>query len=1110
MAKDEAYLEAERKIEEARRLGARELDLSQKFDAEASEKLTELPDSLWELTFLQSLDLSGNQLASLPESIGHLTALKSLNLSSNLLSSLPETIGRITNLQLLNVSRNSLTRLPEFIGQLKVLRSLKVSANELSVLTDSIGDLSVLEELDLTMNNLTKLPSTIGHLIELEALYLMDNKLMELPISIGNLLKLQTLGLSRNSSLSSLPKSLGNLHQLRQLGLAGNSIDPLPEFLGQLINLRLLGLASSGISSIPHWLRNCTKLKNLHLGTTELIGNWGFHLSPKNKISLLPSWLGELKNLSSLGLDRNQLTDLPPSLGQLQFLAELNLDKNPLNPELAAAYEQGLDAVKAYLRAKAEDGEIILNEAKLILVGEGAVGKTSLLAALRRDPFVEERETTHGIEVDIKSLQVKDPKEGTEITLNGWDFGGQNIYRHTHQLFFTAPAIYLAVWEPRRGPEQCRVSEWIKMIKHRAYDESRPEERPRILVVATHGGPKERLGHIDEQALRDEFGDLIAGFHHVDSRPDEKGVYYGLDDLIKAIGREAAAIPSVGRTVPLSWKKVLEAIRQRSEKTPYLHYKAFEELCKKQNVSSELAATYAIILNELGHLINYRNDESLKDTVILKADYLSKAVSFVLEDKVTKEARGLVQHQRLGTLWNNPDRPEEERYPLPLHPVFLRLMTKFDLSYQVVMAQAEAPPTSLMAQLVPSQRSEGWEQDWSLKDGDLERTQVCRVLDAVTGRTVEAEGLMYRLIVRLHRYSLGRDNYDHSRHWKTGMLLDDGYNGRAFIEEIGGDVYVTVRAAYPERFLHQLCSEVQWLVEHFWKGLDARLYLPCPGVNCKGLLEIDEIMDYKASGASEVRCSVCRKFHRIDPLMATGQSKPALNTALAELRKGQQQILEGQKRGFGEVRTELRTLMSQADEQYANLLAWLSDPAKEGPRLFSFEPVNRSKFNPRSWTSEKFRLTLWCEHAQQPLPLLEGADPKEGVIEVELTRKWFKKAAPVLKVLTGTLSLILPVAASGLKLTMDETAYKAIEDQLDFGQEIIDASLDGGEKTIDWLEGGDETKLDGGIKVRAEGSVLHELHAILKAKDPDFGGLKRVQNKRREFLWVHERFVEKY
>lgn len=41
-------------------------------------------------------------------------------------------------------------------------------------------------------------------------------------------------------------------------------------------------------------------------------------------------------------------------------------------------------------------------------------------------------------------------------------------------------------------------------------------------------------------------------------------------------------------------------------------------------------------------------------------------------------------------------------------------------------------------------------------------------------------------------------------------------------------------------------------------------------------------------------------------------------------------------------------------------------------------------------------------------------------------------------------------------------------------------------------------------------SKKRELHALLNAKDPGFGGLIRVRNKRQEFLWVHERFAGEY
>ena len=132
--------------------------------------------------------------------------------------------------------------------------------------------------------------------------------------------------------------------------------------------------------------------------------------------------------------------------------------------------------------------------------------------------------------------------------------------------------------------------------------------------------------------------------------------------------------------------------------------------------------------------------------------------------------------------------------------------------------------------------------------------------------------------------------------------------------------------------------------------------------------------------------------------------------------------------------------------------------------------------------------------------LNKGSDNEQrGVYELEIKRDWVIKAAPFLKVIAGTLSLVLPVASSTVKLALDDASYKTIEEQLDFGQKCIEATV-----------GGETSDLEHGAGVRAEGSVLRELHALLKEKDPGFGGLVRVQNKRQEFLWVHERYASEY
>jgi hypothetical protein len=203
-------------------------------------------------------------------------------------------------------------------------------------------------------------------------------------------------------------------------------------------------------------------------------------------------------------------------------------------------------------------------------------------------------------------------------------------------------------------------------------------------------------------------------------------------------------------------------------------------------------------------------------------------------------------------------------------------------------------------------------------------------------------------------------------------------------------------------------------------------------------------------------------------------------------------------------------LLSQVDDAFTGLMQTLTDEAKDGPRLFSFQPIDSDSRKPSTWVSRKFRLTLWCEHSRVPLPAWNGEGDTRGVYELELPREWVAQAAPFLKMLTTTLSLVLPVASSATKLLMDNEAYKRIENELDFGQKALDSMLKGGEKAAGWMSRSDAPDMEHGEVIRAQGAILRELHAFLKAKDPTFGGLIRVQNKRQEFLWVHPRFESEY
>lgn len=205
-----------------------------------------------------------------------------------------------------------------------------------------------------------------------------------------------------------------------------------------------------------------------------------------------------------------------------------------------------------------------------------------------------------------------------------------------------------------------------------------------------------------------------------------------------------------------------------------------------------------------------------------------------------------------------------------------------------------------------------------------------------------------------------------------------------------------------------------------------------------------------------------------------------------------------------------QAITSQIDSQFANFMQMFTDEAKDGPRLFSFMPIDPKFFDRPKWISAKFQITLWCEHSRQPLPVLNPAGSKQGIYELDLPREWFVKAAPLLKTMSVTLSLILPVAGSATKFMLDDTTYKGIEEQLDLGQKSLESVVKTSDLATTWQSKADKTKLEHGEAIRAEGGMLRSLHALLKQQDPSFGGLIQVQNKRREFLWVHPQFVNEY
>lgn len=127
---------------------------------------------------------------------------------------------------------------------------------------------------------------------------------------------------------------------------------------------------------------------------------------------------------------------------------------------------QGNEAILNYFRERDLGDVDHLYEAKLLILGEGGAGKTSLLRRLYQpgQPLPTEQETTRGIAIYRHDFSLKN---GRRFRLNVWDFGGQEIYHATHQFFLTRRSLYLLLDDTRKDHKS--VSDegfkyWLELI----------------------------------------------------------------------------------------------------------------------------------------------------------------------------------------------------------------------------------------------------------------------------------------------------------------------------------------------------------------------------------------------------------------------------------------------------------------------------------------------------------------------------------------------------------------------------------------------------------------------------------------------------------------------
>ena len=765
-----------------------------------ANKLQTVPEAITKLHNLTSLDLRYNGLETLPEAITKLHNLTSLNLGGNKLETLPEAITKLHNLTSLNLYNNGLVTVPEDIAKLQNLTSLDLGANKLQTVPEAITKLHNLTSLDLRYNGLETLPEAITKLHNLTLLNLGGNKLETLPEAITKLHNLTSLYLY-NNGLVTVPEDIAKLQNLTSLDLGANKLQTVPEAITKLHNLTSLDLGANKLQTVPEAI---TKLHNLT--SLNLSGN---------KLETLPEAITKLHNLTSLNLSYSGLKTLPEAITKLHNLTGLDLRGNPLESPPEAVAKDGIQAIRDYFRQLKDEGLDHLYEAKLLILGEPGAGKTTLALKIQ-DPecsLPSEDDTTRGIDVTRWEFPIDDNRT---FRVNIWDFGGQEIYKATHQFFLTSRSLYALVADTRK--EDTDFDYWLNVVD--LYGDNSP-----ALIIKNEKGDRPR--HINESQLKDRFKSLREIF------ATNLDTGRGLPQVLDALKQQVRTLPHIGEPLPKTWVKVREALEDDSRN--HIPIGEFLSVCGDHGFKQEKdKLQLSGYLHDLGVCLHFQDDPLLKNTVILKPDWGTAAVYKVLDNPDVISNAGHFSRRDLTEIWH------EDKYN-GKHDELLQMMLNFKLCYEIPGCEDKFIAPQLLTEDQP-------DYDWD-DAGNLHLRYRYEFMP---------KGLVRQLVVVLHEQIA-----EQKQVWRSGVILEEDSTKAEVIEHYNDrEIRIRVHGAHKKQLMTIVTWELDRINRSFNRSRQRLVYdklVPCTCDECSSadepyFFEYKRLKKFESDNKESIQC----------------------------------------------------------------------------------------------------------------------------------------------------------------------------------------------------------------------------------------------------------------
>lgn len=604
----------------------------------------------------------------------------------------------------------------------------------------------------------------------------------------------------------------------------------------------LVDLRNCGLKEIPLELFNYPDLVNLDFGNDpycpedmkNIIGTIPDEIISLKKLAkidlenncvvYISEHLSSLKGLIHLNLKNNSLTELPVKVANMGCLKQLELEGNPfemLPPEIVA---RGIESVRNFFKELEEQD--FLYEVKLIIVGEGRVGKTCLSKALINSDYkLGDEESTEGIKINSwiipkDEINKINPKIQRDFQINIWDFGGQEIYHSTHQFFLTKRSIYMLVTESRKEDSHDDFFYWLNIIKLLG------DKSPVIMVLNKSDQPTKDL---PIKEYRDTFNN-IKGFEKLSLKEGYEDTVQHFKNTLKQI---ASTLPHIGSPLPKRWVEIRQEIEiLKLSGLNYISEGEYFEICKKHYRKEENALYLSDFFHDLGVFLHFRNDIDLKETVILNHEWITSGVYNILDDKQVIAKKGRFSNEDLIRIWSNDEHKNKIRELLSLMK-----NKKFDLCFELPNGEYLVP------RLLPVDEIE---HSWAPQHDNLKFEFRYKFMP---------KGILTRLIVKMNN-----DIYN-DQYWRYGVILQYE-NTQAIIKEKYFENKITIELSGNNKreYLFIIRKAINEIHKDF-NNIQVQEMVPCICSHCKtveetSFFDFELLLRYELKKIATIRCNL--------------------------------------------------------------------------------------------------------------------------------------------------------------------------------------------------------------------------------------------------------------